>query len=207
MARKAKKTENAETANAINPSDEISRMEETIKILEAKLDRLTKKKKDNENSEDSTDSDSSSSISKNSRLDSSLSSFRVSDDIKDSSCADNGNNDSRIIDKDENPLSNKTFEIDPEQKENYMIQIYLLYPITSGEIMVQIDAYLNIYQVAENRKLIQKCEAEIMKTNEPQPLQISVTTKEEPNREKTLTFSKVIGIIHSLPMITSITTV
>lgn len=204
MARKKKETVNAD-ANAVNPAEEISEMEETIKNLEAKLEKMSKKRKGNEDPfEEYASGNSGVSASESVKGNSSLSSFVVSG-ADESAVSDGNASSSRIIDKDENPLSNRTYEVDPEQKEEHLIQIYLLYPITSGEIMVQIDAYLNIYQIAENRKLIQKCEAEIMKTNEPQPLQISITTKEEPNREKTVTFSKVIGIVHSLPMITSIT--
>lgn len=213
MARKLKKkTDESAIEKEVNPSEEITKMEETIKNLESKLEQMSKKKSSlpNINEEDESnedfnadiDSDSLDNVDKSDPL---LDGYRDSDMDKDDGSSSSSN--ARMINKDENPLSNKTFEIDPEQKEEYLIQIYLLYPITSGEIMVQIESYLNVYQVAENRKLIQKCEADIMKTNEPQPLQISVTTKEEPNKEKTITFSKVIGIVHSLPMITSITTI
>lgn len=213
MARKLKKkTDESAIEKEANPSEEITKMEETIKNLESKLEQMSKKKSSlpNINEEDESnedfdadiDSDSLDTVDKSDPL---FDGYRDSDMDKDDGSSSSSN--ARMINKDENPLSNKTFEIDPEQKEEYLIQIYLLYPITSGEIMVQIESYLNVYQVAENRKLIQKCEADIMKTNEPQPLQISVTTKEEPNKEKTITFSKVIGIVHSLPMITSITTI
>ncbi len=213
MARKLKKkTDESAIEKEVNPSEEITKMEETIKNLESKLEQMSKKKsslpninEEDESNEDfnaNIDSDSLDNVDKSDPL---LDGYRDSDMDKDDGSSSSSN--ARMINKDENPLSNKTFEIDPEQKEEYLIQIYLLYPITSGEIMVQIESYLNVYQVAENRKLIQKCEADIMKTNEPQPLQISVTTKEEPNKEKTITFSKVIGIVHSLPMITSITTI
>ena len=213
MARKLKKkTDESAIEKEANPSEEITKMEETIKNLESKLEQMSKKKsslpninEEDESNEDfnaNIDSDSLDNVDKSDPL---LDGYRDSDMDKDDGSSSSSN--ARMINKDENPLSNKTFEIDPEQKEEYLIQIYLLYPITSGEIMVQIESYLNVYQVAENRKLIQKCEADIMKTNEPQPLQISVTTKEEPNKEKTITFSKVIGIVHSLPMITSITTI
>lgn len=218
MARKKKKEEPVvATPEVEEVKDEssavIDEMEDTIRMLETKLEKLSKQKEDElkevldsvkkefkENDApvrdsiiDSLDKDDTSTISGGDD--------NTTEDISASSAST-----SRIIDKDDNPLSNQTYEIDPEEKQEYLIQIYLLYPITSGEIMVQIDSFLNIYQVQENRKLIQECESKIMKTNEPQPLQISVTTKEDPYKEKTITFSKVIGIAHSLPMITSITT-